>query len=91
MEVDALLSAPSASSEDFIKAFKRKTCKYENKCERFKVAKREYTNQYSHLYFTRLGKMKEMVKKRAEKIWGELIKSNHFSSKIVAQFMGTSS
>ena len=71
MEVDTLLSAPSAASEDFAKAFQRKTCKYENKCERFKVAKREYTRQYSHLYFTRLEEMKKMVKERAERMWGE--------------------
>ena len=73
METDSLLSAPAAGSEDFVKTFKRKSCKYENKCERFKVAKREYSKQYSHLYYTRLGLMKKMLKKRAEKMWGEAI------------------
>lgn len=71
MEVDSLLSAPSAGGEDFTKPLRRKGCAYKSKCERYKVADREYTRQYSHLYFVRLCKMKPLLKQRAEEMWGE--------------------
>lgn len=72
LETDPLLSAPTAASETYRKPFRRKSCKYENKCSRFMMTEREYTTQYSHIYFTRLSKMKERVVKAAERMWGEL-------------------
>ena len=68
---DGLLSAPSAAAEDFTKPFKRKSSLYENKCSRFMVDDREYTKQYSHIYFMRLNKMKKRVISVAERTWGE--------------------
>ena len=74
MEVDetaaSLLSAPNAGSEDFTKPLKRKVCKYENKCGKFKVPARDYSKQYCHVYFTRLTLMKRRVVEKAEKKWG---------------------
>lgn len=70
-ESDCLLCAPSAASEEFAKPFKRKTCRYENKSQRFLVADRKYSNQYSHIYFCRLAKMKKRVMRAAERAWGE--------------------
>lgn len=68
---DDLLTAPTASSEKFSKRFKRKSCRYEDKCERFRVADRDYTRQYAHIYFTRLKKLKKGVEKAAERKWGK--------------------
>ena len=68
---EELLSAPNAASEEFSKPFKRKGCKYENKCSRFVVKEREYTRQYSHIYFVRLNIMGKRVRSVAEKRWGE--------------------
>ena len=69
--MDVLLSHPNASSEEFGKLVKRKGCKYENRSERFVVAEREYTRQYSHLYFTRLTRLKTRLTAAARKLWGE--------------------
>lgn len=71
LATENLLSAPSAASEEFSKPFKRKSCKYENKCSRFMVEEREYTRQYSHIYYMRLEEMGKRVKSVAERRWGE--------------------
>lgn len=55
---------------EFKKLFKRKTCTYEDRCERFKVSERVYTRQYSHVYFARLEKMRKAAVSKAEKRWG---------------------
>ena len=68
---DVLLSAPTANSEEYKKLFERKSCKYENRSEKFMKIQREYTRQYSHIYYTRLTKMKDRVKAAAKRKWGK--------------------
>lgn len=68
---EELLSVPTAAAEDFTKPFKRKSSLYENKCSRFMMGEREYTNQYSHIYFMRLNLMKTRVQSVAKRTWGE--------------------
>lgn len=70
---DVLLSAPTANSEEHKKLFQRKSCKYENNSKKFMKIQREYTRQYSHIYFTRLTKMKGRVKAAAKRRWGEWV------------------
>ena len=73
--MESLLSAPDAGAENFTKPFKRKKCKYECKCERFKVSTSNYSMQYCHVYFSRLTYMRKRVVKEAERKWGEFYTS----------------
>ena len=66
-----LLCAPTAGAEDFSKPFKRKTCKYESKCGRFKVERKDYTKQYSHIYFVRLIMLRQKVMDEVKRKWGK--------------------
>ena len=66
-----LLSEPSKEDEGFSKSLKRHGCPYESHCERFRVGRREFAQQYSHLYFVRLQKMKKRVESVAREKWGE--------------------
>ena len=68
-----LLSKPDQEEDaSFKKDFKRGSCSYEDRCERFRVKERRYSQQYASLYFVRLTKMREMVKEAAAKKWGKV-------------------
>ena len=66
-----LLSEPSKQDESFSKSLKRHSCSYESHCDRFKVENRVFNQQYSHVYFMRLAKMRERIKKMAKQKWGK--------------------
>ena len=76
MEVENLLSVPGSTAglEEVSKPFKRKKCSYRDSCEPFRDNKanpKEYGQQYSHIYFTRLMMMSKLVEKKAKEKWGE--------------------
>ena len=72
-EGEELLSSPQQDAEVFSKELKRSSYSYEDHSERFKVKERRYKQQYSQLYYVRLGKMKKLVEAKALKKWGELL------------------
>ncbi len=66
-----LLSEPLKEDEVFSKAFKRPSCSYESHWERFKVERRQFTQQYANMYFKRLQEMRGRVTEKAKQKWGE--------------------
>ena len=71
LQANELLSEPSKEAGEFLKTLKRRKCSYESHCQRFRVEKREFKQQYAHLYYVRLTKMRERVKVVARRKWGE--------------------
>jgi len=76
MEDENLLSSPSSTAgiENFSKPFTREKCSYLGQCDGFRdtnVEVKNYGQQYSHIYYTRLKMMKEMVEKKAKEKWGQ--------------------
>ena len=52
---------------------KRAACSYKNLSHKFKFdKKRDFKAQYSHIYFTRLQKMRKSLHDSANRKWGEL-------------------
>ncbi len=66
-----LLSEPNKQNEQFSKIFKRPDCSYESHWGRFKVTRREFSQQYAHMYFVRLSEMRDKLKERAKQKWGK--------------------
>ena len=73
---EALLQNPLQGADTFSKPLKRRSCSYEDGCERFRVRERRYQQQYANLYFTRLSRMRRMVEAAALSKWGKLLTIN---------------
>lgn len=69
---DSLLCEPSKKDTGvFSKSLRRCEYSYENHCQQFIVKGREFKQQYAHLYYVRLTKMRERIKEVARQKWGE--------------------
>ena len=79
VEEEDLLASPTSTTdvENYSKPFTREKCSYQEKCQQFRDARaqdKNYGQQYSHIYYTRLQNMKKMVEKKAREKWGECLK-----------------
>ena len=71
MAASDLLSAPHEDAGSFSKRFERRSCRYEDLSERFRISERRYVQQYAQIYFCRLNQLAPVLRERARERWGE--------------------